>query len=137
MSYVKRQHGRLDRHVPAPERGTTPRRRKETFVIGKALALALLLLALPLPAEEPPAPAAPAAPAGVPLSLVDATARALANNNDIAIERESFRIVDASLLRADAPYDPTFRLDARYRNSTDPANRSEERRVGTACSARW
>jgi outer membrane protein TolC len=91
-------------------------------VIGKALALALLLLALPLPAEEPPAPAAPAAPAGVPLSLVDATARALANNNDIAIERESFRIVDASLLRADAPYDPTFRLDAQYRNSTDPAN---------------
>jgi outer membrane protein TolC len=48
--------------------------------------------------------------------------RALANNNDIAIERESFRIVDASLLRADAPYDPTFRLDARYRNHTDPAN---------------
>ena len=91
-------------------------------MIGKALALALLLLAFPLPAEEPPAPAAPAAPAGVPLSLVDATARALANNNDIAIERESFRIVDASLLKADAPYDPTFRLDARYRNHTDPAN---------------
>ena len=91
-------------------------------MIGKALALALLLLAFPLPAEEPPAPAAPAVPAGVPLSLGDATARALANNNDIAIERESFRIVDASLLRADAPYDPTFRLDARYRNQTDPAN---------------
>jgi outer membrane protein len=91
-------------------------------VIGKALALALILLAFPLPAEEPPAPAVPAAPAGVPLSLADATARALANNNDIAIERESFRIVDASLLKADAPYDPTFRLDARYRNHTDPAN---------------
>jgi outer membrane protein TolC len=91
-------------------------------VIGKALALTLLLLAFPLPAEEPPAPATPAAPAGVPLSLADATARALANNSDIAIERESFRIVDASLLKADAPYDPTFRLDARYRNHTDPAN---------------
>ena len=91
-------------------------------MIGKALALALLLLPFPLPAEELPAPAEPAAPAGVPLSLSDATARALANNNDIAIERESFRIVDASLLRADAPYDPTFRLDARYRNHTDPAN---------------
>ena len=91
-------------------------------MIGKALALALLLLAFPLPADEPPAPAAPAAPAGVPLSLADATARALANNNDIAIERESFRIVDASLLKADAPYDPTLRLDARYRNHTDPAN---------------
>jgi AcrB/AcrD/AcrF family len=91
-------------------------------VIGKALTLALLLVAFPVPAEEPPVPAVPAAPAGVPLSLGDATARALSNNNDIAIERESFRIVDASLLKADAPYDPTFRLDARYRNHTDPAN---------------
>jgi hypothetical protein len=91
-------------------------------VIGKAVILALLLISFPLPAQETPAPAVPPAPAGVPLSLADATARALANNNDIAIERESFHIVDASLLRADAPYDPTFRLDARYRNHTDPAN---------------
>jgi outer membrane protein TolC len=91
-------------------------------VIGKALVLCLSLVALPLAAQEPPAPAVPPAPAGVPLSLVDATARALANNNDIAIERESFHIVDASLLRAGAPYDPEFRLDARYRNHTDPAN---------------
>jgi outer membrane protein len=91
-------------------------------VIRKVLALALLLLAVPLAADDPPAPAAPMPAAGVPLSLADATARALANNNDIAIERESFRIVDASLLRADAPYDPTFRLDARYRNHTDPVN---------------
>lgn len=91
-------------------------------MIGKALAFALLLFAFPLPAEEPPAPATPEAPAGVPLSLGDATARALARNNDIAFERESFRIADASVLRADGSYDPTFRLDARYRNHTDPAN---------------
>jgi outer membrane protein TolC len=91
-------------------------------VIGKAVIIALLFVVFPLPAQRPPDPAAPAAPAGVPLSLADATARALANNNDIAIERESFRIADASLLRAGAPYDPTFRLDARYRNHTDPAN---------------
>ena len=89
---------------------------------GTVPALALLLLALPLPAEEPPRPAQPVAPAGVPLSLAEATVRALANNNDIALERESFHVVDASLLRADAPYDPTFRLDARYRDHTDPAN---------------
>ena len=89
---------------------------------GKALALALLLLAFRLPAEEPPAPAAPVAPPGVPLTLADVTARALARNNDIALERESFRIADASVLRADGSYDPTFRLDARYRNHTDPAN---------------
>jgi outer membrane protein TolC len=94
-------------------------------VIGKALALTLLLLAFPLPAEEPPAPfapATPAAPAGVPLTLADTTALALANNSDIAIERESFHIADASLLKSDAPYDPTFRLGAGYRNHTDPAN---------------
>jgi len=91
-------------------------------VIRKVLALAVLFLAFPLAADDPSAPAAPVPAAGVPLSLADATARALANNNDIAIERESFRIVDASLLKADAPYDPTFRLDARYRNHTDPAN---------------
>jgi outer membrane protein len=91
-------------------------------VIGRALTFALVFLAFPLPAQEPPAAVVPPAPAGVPLSLVDATTRALANNNDIAVERQSFRIVDASLLRSDAPYDPAFRLDARYRNHTDPAN---------------
>ncbi len=91
-------------------------------MIGKTLALALLLFTLPLPAQEPPSPVVPPAPAVVPLSLGDATARALSNNNDIAIERESFHIVDASVLRADAPYDPAFRLDARYSNHTDPAN---------------
>jgi outer membrane protein TolC len=91
-------------------------------VIGKVLALALVLLAFPMPAEEPPAPAVPAAPAAVPLALADATARALARNNEIALERESFHIADASVLRADGSYDPTFRLDARYRNHTDPAN---------------
>lgn len=91
-------------------------------MIGKAAIPALLLVVFPLPAQNPPAPVVPAAPAGVPLTLVDATARALANNSDIAIERESFRIVDASLLRAGAPYDPTFRLDGRYRKHTDPAN---------------
>ena len=92
-------------------------------MIGKGLALALVLLAFPVQAEEPPAPAVPAAPAaGVPLSLADATIRALAHNNDIALERESFRIADASILRADGSYDPTFHLDAHYRNHTDPAN---------------
>ena len=91
-------------------------------MIGKTLTLALLLFTLPLPAQEPPSPVVPPASAVVPLSLGDATARALSNNNDIAIERESFHIVDASVLRADAPYDPAFRLDARYSNHTDPAN---------------
>src|SRR5271169_1651484 len=107
---------RRDHRSPSPEGEPPPGheswRRREAFVIGKVPALALLFLVFPLAAEEPVSPIVPAAPAGVPLSLGDATVRALANNNDIAIERESFHIVDASLLRA----------DARYRNHTDPAN---------------
>lgn len=89
-------------------------------MIRSALA-ALLLGTATLAAQTAPAPTA-GVPAGVPLTLADATARALARNNDIALERESFRIADASILRADGSYDPTFRLDARYRNHTDPAN---------------
>lgn len=91
-------------------------------MIRKVLSLALLFLAFPLAGDDPSAPAAPAPAAGVPLSLADATARALARNSDIAFERESFRIADASILKADGSYDPTFRLDGRYRSHTDPAN---------------
>jgi outer membrane protein TolC len=87
-------------------------------VIRSAFA-ALLFGTATLAAQTAPPPAAPA---GVPLTLSDATARALARNNDIALERESFRIADAALLRADGSYDPTFRLDARYRSHTDPVN---------------
>ena len=89
-------------------------------MIRTALAAALLA-ARTLASQTAPAPPEPA-PAGVSLTLADATARALERNNDIALERESFRIADASILRADGSYDPTFRLDARYRNHTDPAN---------------
>jgi outer membrane protein TolC len=91
-------------------------------VIRKVLSLALLFLAFPLAGDDPSAPAAPAPAAAVPLSLADATARALARNSDIAFERESFRIADASILKADGSYDPTFRLDGRYRRHTDPVN---------------
>jgi outer membrane protein TolC len=87
-------------------------------VIRSALAAALLASAT-LAAQTAPAPAPPA---GVPLSLADATARALARNNEIALERESFRIADASILKAAGSYDPAFRLDAGYRNHTDPVN---------------
>ena len=77
-------------------------------MIRTALAAALLAAGT-LAAQTAPAPPE-AAPAGVPLTLADATARALERNNDIALERESFRIADASILRADGSYDPTFRL---------------------------
>lgn len=74
----------------------------------------LLLAALPLAAEGPGA--------GRPVSLFEATKLALEKNHDIAIERESFRIAGASMTRADGSYDPGFRLDARYRDHTDPLN---------------
>ncbi len=90
-------------------------------MIRSALA-ALLVCSATLAAQNAHEPPPSAQPAGVALTLADATARALARNNDIAFEREAFRITDASVLRADGSYDPTFRLDARYRNHTDPAN---------------
>ena len=84
-----------------------------------ALALSLSLLSLPLSAQPAEAPASPP---GIPLSLADATARALARNHDIAFGRDAFRITDATVLKAEGSYDPSFHLDARYRNHTDPVN---------------
>jgi outer membrane protein TolC len=85
--------------------------------LGKAsrlAALLVLLAALPLAAAQPED--------GLPLSLFDATKQALAKNHDIAIERDSFQIAGASVMRADGSYDPNFRLDARYRDHTDAMN---------------
>jgi len=76
--------------------------------------LLLLFAALPL--------AAAGGDEGRPLSLFDATRLALEKNHDIAVERESFRIAGASVLRADGSYDPNFRLVANYRDRTDPLN---------------
>ncbi len=109
--------------APGAAAARLARRRKEAFVIRSALAaLARAVRRRSPPRTRPSRSRRPRAPAGVALTLADATARALARNNDIAFERESFHITDASLLRADGSYDPTFRLDARYRNHTDPAN---------------
>ena len=88
-------------------------------MIRKVLTLTLSLLAFPLAAQGADAPEAAA---GLPLSLTDATVRALARNHDIAFERDAFRITDATVLRAEGSYDPSFRLDARYRSHTDPVN---------------
>src|SRR5664279_774843 len=115
---------------PAPERGGAHRRGKEAFVTRKVLALTLSLLAFPVAAQE----AGASDPAGVPLSLADATARALARNHDIAFERDAFRITDATVLRTEGSYDPSFHLDARYRNHTDPVNSLLSRSPATEIS---
>jgi len=56
------------------------------------------------------------------LTLRDAVALALEKNADVAVERESYTIADATVLRAEAAYEPTLRGDARLRKRTDPAN---------------
>lgn len=58
----------------------------------------------------------------VDLSLADAEALALARNHDVRIERESLAIASAGLDGASGPYDPTLRVDTRYRDRTDPLN---------------
>ena len=56
------------------------------------------------------------------LTLSDAIARALQKNADVVVERESLHIADATILRAEAAYEPTVRGDARLRKRTDPVN---------------
>jgi len=80
----------------------------------KRAAVLVLLAAGALGATEPEG--------GRPLTLFDATRQALEKNHDIAIERDSFRIAGASVLKADGSYDPNFRLIANYRDHTDPLN---------------
>lgn len=58
----------------------------------------------------------------VELSLAQAEALALARNHDVRIERETLAIATAGAEGATGSYDPTFRLDASYRDRTDPVN---------------
>ncbi len=56
------------------------------------------------------------------ITLNDAVAMALAKNADVLVERESLNIADATILRAEAAYEPALRGEARLRERTDPAN---------------
>jgi outer membrane protein TolC len=56
------------------------------------------------------------------LTLPDAIARALEKNADVVVERESVKIADANVARADAAYEPMLRGDARLRKRIDPVN---------------
>ncbi len=91
--------------------GETPERRRLRLMHTLAILSAALLCAF-----------AEAVPAGRPLTLEEATRLALAKNNDIAFERQSFRIAAESLSRAAGSYDPSLRLDGRWRRRTDPVN---------------
>lgn len=63
-----------------------------------------------------------AGPPGVTLSLDEARERALASNPDFLLERGNFLVAETSVRRAGGAYDPTLRLDARWRDRTDPLN---------------
>ena len=66
--------------------------------------------------------AAPTAAQPQPLTLADATAQALAHLPDVALQREVITLATQTLVRAEAAYDPTLRLDTRARTRTDPLN---------------
>ena len=68
------------------------------------------------------APRVGAAQDAVHLSLPDATARALARNHDIAVQRESAALSEQAVRRAEGAYDTLFRVEARGRTHTDPLN---------------
>src|SRR5262245_66054690 len=55
------------------------------------------------------------------LTLADATARALAKNQAIRIERESIAAADARMSGARGEYDPLVRFDLSARRRRDPA----------------
>lgn len=92
---------------PAPAR----RPRSRPAVVTAALAAALASVA-----------GAPVAAQPLPLTLADATARALEHLPEIAIQRDLIVIAAQGETRAQAAYDPVLRLDGRLRTRTDPLN---------------
>lgn len=76
---------------------------------------ALLLLALAVPAG-------PVAAQPIPLTLADATARALERLPELAIQRDAVTIAAQGEIRADAAYDASLRIDGRARTRTEPLN---------------
>jgi outer membrane protein TolC len=67
-------------------------------------------------------PAAAAAAAERPLTLDEAIAMALANNETIVIERQSLAAADAAATGARGAYDPLLEVSAGWRRSTEPTN---------------
>jgi outer membrane protein len=83
---------------------------------------------LPLPEPEKVAPDFPAAapsPKIVPLSLAECVRMALAKNIDISIQRLEPAIARADTLSAQGAFDPFFRLDAEYGESSSPRTDAE------------
>ena len=58
----------------------------------------------------------------VPLTLADATARALERLPELSIQRDAVTIAEQGEVRAESAYDPVLRLDSRLRTRTEPLN---------------
>lgn len=59
---------------------------------------------------------------GIPVSLAEATRRALEKNTSLAIERETVRQAESAVERARGSYDPLWNLAVSWRRNTDPIN---------------
>jgi HAE1 family hydrophobic/amphiphilic exporter-1 len=82
-----------------------------------------LLSAAPAAMAMAIAAAAPVASAAErPLSLSEAIDRALAKNQEIAVQREALDIAAAHVARADGGYDPGFQLDFHWYDATQASN---------------
>lgn len=66
--------------------------------------------------------AATAAAQPHPLTLADATSRALARLPEVALQQEAVALATEGESRAMAAYDPVLRIDTRVRTRTDPLN---------------
>ena len=73
----------------------------------------LILAAAALSAQEP---------APLPLSLQEATRRALERNTALAVERENLAQAGFSILGAKGAYDALLSADIGWRKHTDPVN---------------
>lgn len=57
-----------------------------------------------------------------PLTVAEATSRALARLPEIALQRDAVALAEQGVRRAEAAFDPLLRIDARTRTRTDPVN---------------
>ncbi|HTV01687.1 MAG TPA: hypothetical protein VMF13_14165, partial [Luteitalea sp.] len=88
----------------------THRRPRRTF--RRRWLLAALLSGVPMPGLAQP----------TPLTLADATARALQRLPEVALQRDAVSLTRLGEDRASAAYDAVIRLDSRLRTRTDPLN---------------
>jgi outer membrane protein TolC len=58
----------------------------------------------------------------LPLTLADATARALERLPELAIQRDAVTVAAQGEIRAESAYDPFLRIDGRARTRTEPLN---------------